>query len=364
MLAMLFSDSGIIKYTKYLVVFIGLFYLVNEIKFNNLKFSWLDAPSYCFFLLFFCSLLNYLISDNKEFLHIDIFINLSIGLSFFIAKGSNLRLEKVFIIFCVFFILHFIKSILLTGFDFSYIASFLTTSGSPYENSIASYVFGLFFVFFKMINKRAYVIYSMLGVFICSKRITMAVILLISIMQFFYFFKSKKMLYLTILLCLSLCITISIFITTDVFKFLVIDYFGMSADYLTKGRTYLYSVGLNELNNLSFFSGIGVGSLYSILTESLSMSEYYDGSKVLLHNEVLRLFIELGIVLFLIFFVMMFSPILTKKVQLDKSKNIFYLMLYTFSIATVDNLLVYSIYWFFFFSLYCDLVYPKSRGNK
>src|SRR5690606_5333711 len=99
-------------------------------------------------------------------------------------------------------------------------------------------------------------------------------------------------------------ILVAYYITTDSFDYFSQEYFGVSSSFLTMGRTALYdSVFSSSRDYISMFFGSGPGTSYSIAAASIFV---VDG-KVNLHSDVLKLYYELGIVVFLAFFFMTYK---------------------------------------------------------
>jgi len=128
--------------------------------------------------------------------------------------------------------------------------------------------------------------------------------------------------------------------------------FGATANYILKGRVYLFSSILNHFENFSYF-GYGVGS-----TSDYLINGFLNTTLTLLHSEILRLYIEIGLVSSVIWFYT-----LGKIASFTKESMLFtsYLFILMFS----DNVLIYmeTVFMVFFFII----VFGSSdlmRGNK
>lgn len=179
-----------------------------------------------------------------------------------------------------------------TGIDISYIfdiKSFFITSKTNTESTFAL-AYGLLFFFFFLEKNWWYSAISFLLVIIGGKRIVLATVVLLAIaLPFIYrLFKKKKwLLFLGIGLFNVFVISFYIILANGFLDNLIYSATGLSIEYITKGRTSVYSLVIENTGYIKAI-GDGLGFTSSILQKSDFILE-------LMHSDILKLYLELGV---------------------------------------------------------------------
>ncbi|GLZ88432.1 hypothetical protein Pres01_44830 [Metapseudomonas resinovorans] len=114
------------------------------------------------------------------------------------------------------------------------------------------------------------------------------------------------------------------------------------------GRSALYQAGLELTSWSNLIVGSGIGSTYIHLSSILDFQNFEEIEKILIHNEVLRLYIEIGLALSLLTIATIYPPSkMLKNKDLEEHYKITCSCLLFLNITLFfDNVLVYSLVWY------------------
>ncbi len=313
----------LLRYVKYLIIPLVIFlFVVTKIEIKEVHKAF-----YVFLLTSFLSLFFSNLDGIKDFIFI-----LCYALPFLFIRDIYYTVERVFLMTVVIFII----GVLVSGigsFNFS-----LIDSTSSFESHSFAFVFGLFSVYFLISKKWRWFLISLIFSILVLKRISLVAVLLCTLVTLIpRGFLYKILNWKVMLLFNSVVIYICYYITTDSFNDITIDYLGVSSSYLTMGRSVLYGEIFNYTNwdLLSFIFGKGFGSTYSLL----SVVAWED--KVHLHNDILKIMYENGVLTLIIFLYFLYKVPLKNRV----------FVLYINIIFFTDNTFTYTFVMFFFMFL-------------
>ncbi|QCU73926.1 O-antigen ligase family protein [Pseudoalteromonas distincta] len=215
----------------------------------------------------------------------------------------------------------------------------------------SAFIFGFFSVYYFILKKKWMFLISLIMVFITFKRI---VILGVCLSCFSYIFSLRycSVLVNRIILIVGPILTLILLIlfSNGNFDWLIDEYFGVSSNQLAMGRVVIYSYVIDEIiaNNWLLLFGYGIGSSYQLVDIATL------GRDQNLHSDILKLYYEGGLFLFLMF-LYSFSKCFSRKVLFPMA----ILLLISFS---TDNILIYSHVMFFF--VYLSLMLKKRSEHE
>ncbi|MBM7072033.1 O-antigen ligase family protein [Shewanella sp. 202IG2-18] len=350
---------------KYTGVIFGLFYIGHCVKTNSIYISKKDGLSISFFILSIVGFISYFVNDlyDTNYVFLDVFILTTISLVFYSLNEHELNVKYIFYIFVIISLLWFFQQINIYGlssFDFNFFSNILFSSNSSLKYSVISYSFGLFFIYFLYLNDKVNLIISMSGLLLTSKRASL--IALFCILVIFFIFKMQYFRIIKVLLThtfvysvVSVWIIFSLLIASDGFDDFIFSNFGVSADLLTMGRHTLYKSGLSMISDGIPVVNFYFASTYSVLTQLLDSTIYSNSEKILLHNEMLRLYIETGVVGLMFFLYFYFLFLNDEYIDLRRKVFLYSISMYMLILSFLDNILLYSVCWLVF-----SLVYSKK----
>lgn len=329
-----------IRYLKYTVPIICLVMLIVD-KFK----THFDATTKPFLLLFLAAIVFAPIG-NAYGLH-DAYFYLTSLAPFLVGCVPKLNPKKLFVFLVSLFLLLAIPDMLNSGFEYS-----LLDSKSTLESHSFAFVFGLFSIFFFLTKDKKYFFLSLiLAIFVLKRISILAIFVIIVVYYLLPFFVLKRLAMIGLAVNIGY-IFIAYYITTDSFNYLSQEYFGVSSSFLTMGRTALYDPVFSSGRGLiSMLLGDGSGSSYSMAAASIFI---VDG-KVNLHSDVLKIYYELGIFVFLAFFFLCY-----------KLRDLrIYLFIYINIVLFTDNISTYVIVMYVYFFLAQKLrEYGSSPADK
>jgi len=267
-------------------------------------------------LLFFL-LIQPFYNENQKTTYIRVILYASIFM-FFISEGADL--------WSVISQASFVDAILSSEF--------------PTESNLA-YVFGFLFLYF-FIEKYPlkYKIISLLFLILCFKRVVLGATLLSLIVNLIIsLFKinvTKRRIVLVVfaLIVNLLFIQIAIVIVDGVYDQNIYERTGFSLDRLLMGRKTFYSLALNNLGDFSWF-GAGIGKIDDIIYD-------FYGIPINLHSEVLRNYLEFGIIFFILWIIVIFYQ---TTFSVKSTLFLFYLNI----LLLTDNVFIYFEIMFIFY---------------
>ncbi|WP_430462246.1 hypothetical protein ACQUQU_05505 [Thalassolituus sp. LLYu03] len=213
---------------------------------------------------------------------------------------------------------------LMSGFHMS-----LLGSESTLESHTMAFVFGAFAVYY--FGVRSYILFliALVLVVLSLKRIALLGIFVAILFMMLPFVFGRFLKYVALVVNL-LYVVVCFYITSEDFNDFCMDYMEVSSAYFTQGRSVLYSYVYDDVG-LSFF-GAGSGAVYGALWGTIA-----DG-KVLLHNDVLKIFMEYGVIVFCLFWYAFYSV---------KSRLALSIVVYLNVLFMTDNVLIYVFVMFF-----------------
>ena len=252
---------------------------------------------------------------------------------------------KLFLRYLTFFVIALLIIFLASEFQnlsslFRNIVGFLLYSQSDTESTFAS-VYGAICIYFFVKKKRWAFLIAFLLVIIGSKRIVLGGVvgsIIIGYLIDNFNFKHKTVLAISLLINVLL-VSILINVSSGIYDTLINSNLGVSSNQLLMGRITLYNLVLSNFDGLSFL-GAGLGSTSVYIEQNLNII----GRSELLHSDILKLYIELGVVLSLWYFITLikFYKISRKTIYIIIYINILYITGNTLIYVHV-NIIIYLI---------------------
>lgn len=308
------------RYYLYLLIFYLLVIVVlflQSIFLSNLPDRFIPNSVFIISpLLFFIFIRPYYNpTQNRSYVKLILFACI---LMFFISEGSDLFLV--------------IKEANLMGA--------LLSSEFPTESNLA-YVFGFLFLYF-ILEKYPlhYKLVTFIFLLLCFKRVvlgaTFASILVYSLVSFFKINVSRRRIWLVLIaLAINLLfIQLTILIVDGVYDQIVYENTGLSLDRLLMGRKTLYTLAFESIGNFSWF-GAGLGRVDDVI------NDFY-GIPINLHSEILRNYLEFGVIFFVLWIVILFYQ------SIFSLKSIVFLCYLNILLLT-DNVFIYFEIMFYFY---------------
>lgn len=318
-----------LRYLQYLTPFFSLAVLCFT---GKIVITRLCMP-YLAILLF--GLLLSPLSDEDGFKDL-FFIFSGISASIVVAKARlNIKILLTMLYFCLFYNAVAHNGLLNTGliYDFGH-------SDSSFEGNFG-FVFGIVALYCLFKGYKLYYLLSLFAVFLDMKRIVIGATLLCSMV---YLLRAKIKVdvvnWISMLLVNISVLAVLVLYGNNNLDDLINLITGQSANEFGMGRQEIYSVVVGNIldNPLKYlFMGSGPGAGYEIL-------DYFSATN--LHSDVLKIFYEYGLVLFVLVMYLGY-----------KSKNICLkiLFLYVNIIFITDNALIYH-YFIFFICLFSRMI--------
>lgn len=219
------------------------------------------------------------------------------------------------------------------------ILNLLVDSSSETESNLYPFIFSFLFLFC-LTEKYSYK-YKILSIFLLvlgSKRIVLVSLALVYILNFIIQKIRPSLPLKNIKLISSLFVISSLFLVFIYFQFakgvfddIIEKNFNQSANQLTQGRQFLYNSVMNDFDIIDHFFGKGIGAS-DILVDNVTNGS--DSHLKNLHSEILRNYMELGIILFVIW-------VYCKVKFIIKNQFSFLAILILFLFLISDNVLIY-----------------------
>lgn len=171
-----------------------------------------------------------------------------------------------------------------------------------YESSMLSFIYPFFSIYWAIKKNKVWVLIDLAFGLVSGKRIAfLATLVGIIYVCFLLRGISRRKIQILRLILISMNIAyllVTFLIISDFFSNFIDDITGMPINQFTMGRYELYNTAINRSNILegaNFIWGIGNGNVLPLL----------EGAR--LHNDVLKIFIENGLVVFVLFFVILYQ---------------------------------------------------------
>lgn len=194
-----------------------------------------------------------------------------------------------------------------------------------YESSMLSFIIPFFFYYWLSRNDKLFILINMSLVLIAGKRIAL---LACFVGVFYYLCKrwlQRKWFPFIMISVNLLYLFFSFLLAEEFFDDLCFQWFGMSVNQLTMGRFELYRIVMDKVDIMDeyrYLYGIGLGNTENYLILGINR----------LHNDVLKIFFEFGIIVFCIFFYYIYNQ--------QKPNQWGYILIWNVLLMT-DNTLTY-----------------------
>lgn len=226
-----------------------------------------------------------------------------------------------------------------------------------------AFIFGVFLLYFCIIKKNIkYILFTTLMLYLMNKRIAMlaAVLILVLYDVIVYVVKKKPDWKKKIPQYLSFA-AILLFVAYVIFL-CVANLEGQFIQDLTSGRSLAWGAVKEEYGLVPLWLGKGLGDVVNLLGVL-----QYPNYTTNLHNDLLKVFIEIGTLGYVLWIASHFVACywISKKKNLGFKKSLFlYLvMIYTLLNYTTDNIMVYVNYWFPAFLVILTVVFSDNTGE-
>jgi hypothetical protein len=317
-----------IQYVKYILPLIAIFvYFIGQrknylIKPNNLNLA--------ISLYVIWGVLGFVFSHNFHLVYgfKDLYFVAAYLIPVCLYVDNKINLNYVFYIYSAFFLL---STLGMKADEFS-----LEDSTAPFEGS-ASFVFGMFALYFSMEKKYKLMIISALLMFLTLKRIALLALCLSQLVWLIPLLWQRKILNRVFFLLINIVfVSLIIILGVGWADELILDITGKSVNFFTLGRFNIYMGVVDNIASepLNLIIGNGAGSSYPLTilntTDTLSFNN--------LHSDSLKLLYEHGLLFFILFF------LLASNLKNSKSKII---LLYNCILFITDNVLIYVSVMFF-----------------
>lgn len=239
--------------------------------------------------------------------------------------------------------------------------------GKLLEVHEVTFIFGILFVYFFINYDKSNLIkliISAIYMFLGYKRILFGAILISIVL--YCFFKQKKIrnnVKIWGYLLFGLCIFWLWFVNSNYYELIAMK-LGIALNSRTFSGNGLYG-RLSEYYTLSpFYTGYGVGFVHNIMIKYATL---HNSGTTGFHNDILKYYIDLGFIVWFLFFGNMCIFITNNiKKTVSLKSAIHYLTLLTVTIIcwTTDNLASYPNYLFVTFVLYFCVIFDNNRRNE
>lgn len=312
------------RYLGYLLPAFALITLLGNRSISS------PAPARPYILLILTGVI-FSFNGNSEGLK-DIFLMMT-GVSIAVVGHRSSTSWKNLFIFCA---IGFLVNASLKGaLNIQSLTVDVTNSSSSLESGF-SFVFGLLAIWALQEGKWKEFLLATLFAFLTLKRIVLIAIFICILVQFSPSF-FKRLIFLPVSMVLINCtilITLLLY-GSGAFDATILEWTGKSANAFGMGRKVLYSAAATEVMRepVQFILGLGPGTAYELATANL-----FAHAKENLHSDLIKIFIEYGAVIFILFFALLY---------LNADPRIRLLMLYSNVLFVTDNTLIYPFYIFF-----------------
>lgn len=299
-------------YLSYLIII--LFTLVYGSKIQISNYPGIVSA---YIILIITSLFR--IDQYSIFMLLDVGLLIVGCLPFLFCSRFKVNAKTLNIVLIILFFLSYGNSLFSVHVD----TESLMNSDIGLESMYLSFVIPLFAVYwYEKKQKKLCLINFFLGI-VAGKRIVMLATILALLLMKFFRDKEKKQSIVLLTLELSaiiLSILVVIAFVEGYFDGIIYEWTGLPADHFTMGRKTLYSFVIGGQDNFTMW-GIGMGNT----KELLMMGR--------LHNDILRIYVENGALVFFVFFFVML-----KNVELRDLPYYLYILI----VFLTDNTLIYA----------------------
>jgi len=333
-----FPFFPIFRYLKYL----GLLFFIILLAFGSFKGLKINDRAKPFLLLIINSLILFpLLTQQGVFELIFIFA----GIAMFLFKTEfHFNMEKLSYYAAFMFVVFYAFR---GKYNFS-AEAFYASDTSSVEGGL-SFIYGFLAIYFWEKKKKWHFLLNFILVLLSLKRIVfigviVVIFLTLSPKRLHRFITNRIFL---IVFNMAFIIIIHLFVNGYFDEFLR-NLTGLSIGQFTGGRNTLYSLVLDGqvFSGLDYLLGIGQGGTTNILAN-------YFGHVFLLHNDIIKIAVEHGYLIFVLFLFMLYQTKNEKVLRLTIFLNILFL---------TDNTLIYqAVYLMYFLIVHKYEQYPEAR---
>ncbi|SIN79624.1 O-antigen polymerase [Algoriphagus halophilus] len=344
---------GFSSYLKnFLFIFVAILFIKRKpsLSCSDVRFLKSFLGFFMIILLFIClkSLTNLNYKDGfmafKELFLVFSGIFSSI-LYFFSMHPYFKSFPRIFIIYSFYILILF--TFLTHNFDFlilNNLNNFISHGFNSASESIICFLYIPYCLYFIYNKKYSYLIISIFMMLVVGKRLPIFIVLFMLFLAYFKIYKIVNLKSLKVLYFLSIFFIYFIIINFGygVYDDFIYNNLMVSPNQFSAGRYLIYYNLFKEYNVISLF-GYNLGEL-SIYTSSLSFTNL-----TLVHSDILKIFVEFGIILGVLFFIYYL------KFFYFFGYNFLLLFMFTFTFVIIlisDNVFIYNTIQFIYFLIY------------
>ena len=347
---MVFASSGVplVRYAFYGIPFLSVMVWLASGK-PQFNFNVVVAPFILLLVLSTISLIPWDYNTFKKTYFIFVFSSVFLLFDFSKVEIDFRKLGFFFVALAIF-------GIFASGEGLKQVEYSVLDSKSAFESSFA-FPIGLIALYFIIVRKYILGIIFIACAMVFLKRIVLVAILL-SIIVWFLPGKIRKFVLnpWSVTIATLLITVLSIYFSYGYLDQYILDSTGKAANEITKGRESLWNSALLAVN-FSYDSfilwGVGVGKVVTQLQQTFNVD------RILLHNDLLSLVLEIGFVFFIIFIFMLNAA----KTDEQRLIALFITMLFS-----TDNVLIYQHLMFVYLLIQQDLsklhTLEKPKDNQ
>lgn len=261
----------------------------------------------------------------------DIFFIASYLAIFLFFRDIHINVKRINILLAALFIL----SAMIDSRGYFFVS--MINSYSTLENATFGFIFGFFAIYWMTKKKYVAFVLNAIFLFLSFKKIAFIGLVLVFLIWCLPKRIQKMVVNLPVIISVNiLALMLIILFSRGTFDELIMNIFDMSANALSMGRQTLYAnVSYEITRDLGsfFFMGMGLGTTYSFVAE-------YGAAN--LHSDMLKIFSELGFLVFIAFICLLYRVATPESKLLAMYLNIIFLS---------DNILIYVSVMFFYFLL-------------
>lgn len=330
--------EGYLRYSKYLIPLLVL--LVTAIHSNSFIGILKKRVLYPYLVLITYGTINLLINPSVDgFKNIFfIFVYCSPFLFFYCYFDEKFN-RRIFYLLSTFFLIK-------VGFNYNTHFSLIDSQGIA--EGTESFIFGFFFLYFFKLKDWRNALICLIFVILSLKRVVLFGCFICAVISIFEHRISDTLKQYSVLLIALFLLVFMFLFGLGTFDKLIYEWFHVSPNYLTMGRSELYKIVVyssHDIKHLLF--GNGAGSVHQVVQVATK------GMEDNLHSDILKLGYEYGVVIYFTFFYLL------SRMKMRGSLPFVMLILLAFS---TDNILIYP--QVMFFCIYFIIVVNNYELSK
>lgn len=332
-----FSELRLLKYFS--LPFLFVIAILVRFKINTTNIYLNNELILSFLIMFFGLFFGWIRGNmSSRGLEEGYFIILPLLIVYLINNDNVLKHSNVVLMFLVYssiYIFSIFSKLILVFKNPSLLIDGFTSSNLPTESSYA-FVLGLFVIYFSLENKKWLFIISSIIFLLAFKRIALlGVIIVLFIILSNYLFKINKNKFIfPIVFGSILSVLVLISVGSGKFDKEIYNYTGKSANKILMGRQNLYKSAFERFPIEESILGNGLGSLTTYFKSEQKSKDSIIGDNLLLHSDLLKIILELGVLVFLIWIY------LKTRINIFSSKSLAVFVYLLFLLLT-DNVSIY-----------------------